>query len=65
MTDRENEATSNNSPSAFDIDVRVKLRVEYDLAMSLGILILDSETKNTALLALGHQLRNLSNGRGV
>jgi hypothetical protein len=46
--------------AAFEIDPRITLSIDYDLAVSLGMLVLDSSTKNTALLALGHQLRNLS-----
>ena len=64
MTDREDIATQNNTPPAFEIDTRVRLTIEFELAVSLGKLILDSDVKNTALLALGHQLRNLSNDRG-
>lgn len=48
---------------AFEIDDRVILSVEYELAGALGKLVLDSDTQNTALLALGHQLRNLVDGR--
>jgi len=61
MPDRESEP--NNIPPAFEIDARVVLSIEYELAVNLGKLILDSDTNNTALLALGHQLRNLSNAR--
>jgi hypothetical protein len=67
MSDRESEVatngSTNNPPPAFEVDARVMLTVEFELAVNLGKLILDSDTKNTALLALGHQLRNLSNGR--
>lgn len=54
-----------NSPkaSAFEIDNRVAVKLEPELAASLGRLILETDTKNTALLALGHQLRSLSNAR--
>lgn len=48
---------------AFAIDDRIRLDIEYELAGELGRLILDSDTQNTALLALGHQLRNLVDGR--
>jgi hypothetical protein len=44
---------------AFGIDDRIKVSVEFELAGALGKLILDSNTQNTALLALGHQLHNL------
>lgn len=46
--------------NAFEIDPRITLSIDYDLAVSLGMLVLDSSTKNTALLALGHQLKNLN-----
>lgn len=46
--------------SAFEIDSRICLNIEYELAVNLGKLVLESDTKNTALLALGHQLRNLA-----
>lgn len=58
---------SNDNPQsdvdtpAFEIDDRVLLTIEHELAVNLGKLILETETANTALLALGHQLRNLSN----
>lgn len=60
-----NSSTDNNIISAFEIDDRITLIIEYELAVGLGKLILDTETTNTALLALGHQLRNLSDGRTV
>jgi hypothetical protein len=43
---------------AFEIDSRIALRVDIDLAVALGKLILSTETKNPAILALGHQLRS-------
>lgn len=49
--------------AAFEIDDRIALQIEFELARHLGTLILDSDTTNTALLALGHQLRNLTDGR--
>lgn len=48
---------------AFDIDDRIILRVESELAIQLGYLILNSNTENPALLALGHQLRNKANAK--
>lgn len=42
---------------AFEIDDRIIIKVEPELAVQLGKLILDSDTENTALIALGHQLR--------
>ena len=59
------ELNSDSNISAFEIDDRITLIIEYELAVGLGKLILDTETNNTALLALGHQLRNLSDGRTV
>ena len=49
--------------AAFELDERIKLSIEYDLAATLGRIILDSDTQNTAILALGHQLCNLVDQR--
>lgn len=46
---------------AFEIDNRFVVKIEPELAGALGRLILETETKNTALLALGHQLRSFNN----
>jgi hypothetical protein len=54
---------ANSMLAAFEIDDRIALQIEFELARHLGMLILDSDTANTALLALGHQLRNLTDGR--
>lgn len=48
--------------TAFSIDQRVTLKLEPELAIALGTLILSTKTDNTALLALGHKLRSLTNG---
>lgn len=45
--------------SAFDIDNRVELKIEKELAINLGKVVLSANTNNTALLAIGHQLANL------
>lgn len=63
MSDEDKPLVKDNHLPAFEIDPRINLEIEYELAVNLGKLVLDSETKNTALLALGHQLRNLSNNR--
>lgn len=65
MTDLPEDKTKRKRSSlpAFEIDDRIILNVEYELAGQLGDLILASDTENTALLALGHQLRNLINGQ--
>lgn len=44
---------------AFEVSDDVVIKIEPTLAASLGQLILDSATTNSALLALGHQLRRL------
>lgn len=49
---------------AFQIDGRVTIKIELELANMLGRLILETDTKNTALLALGHQLRSLCDVAG-
>ena len=46
---------------AFEVDGRVRVLLDHDLAISLGALILSTDTKNSAILALGHQLRNFAN----
>ena len=46
---------------AFEVDGRVRVLLDHDLAASLGMLILSTDTKNSAILALGHQLRNFAN----
>jgi len=45
---------------AFEIDDRLVLKIELELAGHLGNLILGSQTDNTALLAIGHQLKNIT-----
>ena len=45
---------------AFELDTRVQIKIERELAAFVGGLILDSNTKNTAAIAFGHQLRRLS-----
>ena len=47
------------SMSAFDIDSRIELKIEKELAINLGKVVLSANTNNTALLAIGHQLANL------
>lgn len=49
-----------SSLPAFELDDRIVLKVEYELANQLGKLILESDTPNTALLAIGHQLKNIT-----
>jgi hypothetical protein len=45
---------------AFELDTRIQIKIERELAAFVGGLILDSNTKNTAVIAFGHQLRRLS-----
>ena len=49
-------------PRAFEIDDRICIMIEKDLSTALGQLILDTDTTNPALLAIGHQLRNIDYG---
>lgn len=49
------------SNQAFEIDGRIWIKIDRELAISLGVLILATDTKNSALLALGHQLRSFCN----
>lgn len=50
---------------AFELDTRVQIKIERELAAFVGGLILDSNTKNTAAIAFGHQLRRLSEAKIV
>ena len=50
-----------SSTNAFEIDERVCVKIDFCLAVSLGNLILSTDIKNPALLALGHRLRSLDN----
>jgi hypothetical protein len=59
----ETKEVKQNSLPAFDVDDRIFLRIERELAVQLGDLVLQTDTKNTALLAIGHQLRNLGHER--
>ena len=58
-SEEEKPRKSSNKLPAFDIDDRIYLRIERELAVQLGDLVLQTDTNNTALLAIGHQLRNL------
>jgi len=62
MEEAQNDKTPRKSSKlpAFDVDDRIYLRIERELAVQLGELVLQTDTKNTALLAIGHQLRNLA-----
>ncbi|HEV7281062.1 MAG TPA: hypothetical protein VGN57_12730 [Pirellulaceae bacterium] len=51
--------THPNERPAFEVSDDIVLKIEPTLAVSLGQLILESRTENSALLALGHQLRRL------
>ena len=44
----------------FVVDARVSVKIDVELAVLLGQLILGTDTTNTALLALGHQLRSIN-----
>ena len=49
-----------NTRSAFIVDDRIHLKLEYDLAIRLGEAILAAHiTDDTQLVALGHRLDNL------
>lgn len=47
-------------PPAFKIDSSVRMELEFTLALELGRLILESGTKNTALIALAKQIESES-----
>jgi len=50
---------------AFEVDGRIWVKIDRDLAVSLGVLILATDTKNPALLALGHQLRSFKHEQPI
>lgn len=58
MPDTQKDGRSNQ---AFEIDGRIWIKIDRDLAVGLGVLVLSTDTKNPALLALGHQLQQLRN----
>jgi len=45
--------------SSFHVDARIGLKLEYELAVRLGKLILDCRPEDKQLAALGHKLFNL------
>lgn len=45
--------------SSFHVDSRINLKLEYELAIRLGELILGAGTEDKQLLALGHKLANM------
>lgn len=61
MTENQKGKRRRSILPAFEIDNRIVLKVEHELATQLGKLILESTTENTALLAIGHQLKNITN----
>lgn len=47
------------SSAPFDIDDRVHIKVDFDLAMRVADVLLQSGTVDKQVLALGHNLKNL------
>lgn len=45
--------------SSFHVDSRINVKLEYELAIRLGELILNAGTEDKQLLALGHKLVNM------
>lgn len=41
---------------SFDVDTRITISIHQELAIQLSSLILSTDTKNPALLAIAHQL---------
>jgi hypothetical protein len=50
--------------SAFHVDARIVLKLDIDLAVRLGEIILDSHPNDAQLKALGHNLVNLDEDKG-
>lgn len=44
---------------SFQVDGRVSIKLEYELAIRLGEFLLNSKTEDKQFLALGHHLLNL------
>lgn len=60
--------SKDNSNPAFELDTRIEVKIERELASHVGNIILDSDTSNTAAVAFGYQLKRLSEqdeGRGA
>lgn len=55
---REPSGTTPNihKQKSFEVDSRIVLRLDQELAYHLGNLIIGTDTSNTALRALGYQL---------
>ncbi len=47
------------SSTPFDVDDRVHIKVDFDLAMRVAEVLLQSGSVDKQLLALGHNLKNL------
>jgi len=45
---------------SFRVNSNIDVELDFDLAVALGKLILGTKTDNSALIALGHQLRSLA-----
>lgn len=45
--------------SSFHVDSRINLKLEYELAIRLGEMILRAGTDDKQILALGHKLANM------
>lgn len=50
--------------SSFHVDQRVDVKLEYELAIRLGELILSCGTEDKQILALGHKLVNMEEESG-
>ena len=48
---------ADKNKTAFEVDGRITLWLDQDLADHLGDLILSTDTQNPALLAIGHKLK--------
>lgn len=48
----------------FEIDSRIDIKIHPELANAVASLILSTDTKNPAILALAHQIKNRTIGSG-
>ena len=55
MDQKQDQLREKKKPS-FEIDTRITISIHQELAAQLSSLILSTDTKNPALLAIAHQL---------
>ncbi len=56
---RQREKKARQRQPAFQVDSSVRLTLDFDLAVALGEFIVSNGSDNPAIMALGHQLKDL------